>query len=84
MRKGLFVLLMFAIAVSGGMAMFRIGMTAIVDHPALEATREGIIDELIRRGFALGTDFVVEFQSAQGNMSTAVAIANYFRSNPFD
>ena len=53
MRKGLFVLLVCVIAVSGGMAMFRIGMTAIVDHPALEATREGIIDELILRGFAL-------------------------------
>ena len=36
MRKGLFVLLVCVIAVSGGMAMFRIGMTAIVDHPALE------------------------------------------------
>jgi len=84
MRKWVFVLLVGMIAASGGMAMFRIGMTAIVDHPALEATREGVIDELVRRGFVLGSDFTVEFQSAQGNMTTAVAIANYFRSNQFD
>ncbi len=83
-RKWVIALLVGLIVASGGMAMFRIGMTAIIDHPALEAAREGIIDELIRRGLVLGTDFVVEFQSAQGNMNTAVAIANYFRSNPFD
>ena len=84
MRKWVIALLVGLIVASGGMAMFRIGMTAIIDHPALEAAREGIIDELIRRGLVLGTDFVVEFQSAQGNMNTAVAIANYFRSYPFD
>ncbi len=62
----------------------KIGFTAIVDHPALEAIREGVVDELKELGLVEGTDFEVVFQSAQGNMSTAVTIAKQFNEMKLD
>ncbi|MFO7881658.1 MAG: ABC transporter substrate-binding protein [Kosmotogaceae bacterium] len=60
-----------------------IAITAIVEHPALDAVREGVIDELKENGLIQGTDFEVRFQSAQGSMNTAVSIAQHFLSiNP--
>ncbi|WP_206187727.1 ABC transporter substrate-binding protein [Chania multitudinisentens] len=50
---------------------------SIVDHPALNATRDGIIDELKAAGY--DQDKVkIQFQSAQGNMATAGQIARKF------
>jgi len=83
MKKMLWVLLCVVVMSVFGFSTVRIGITAIVDHPALDSARLGIIDALVQRGFVLGTDFVVEFQSAQGNMNTAVSIANHFRSSDF-
>ncbi|MEO3433844.1 ABC transporter substrate-binding protein [Inquilinus sp. CAU 1745] len=49
-------------------------VTAIVEHPALDAARDGVRDELEEQGFEL--DF--EYQSAQGNPATAAQIARQF------
>ncbi|MFW6119709.1 MAG: ABC transporter substrate-binding protein [Petrotogales bacterium] len=57
-----------------------VAVTAIVEHPALDAVREGVIDELKENGLVQGTDFEVRFQSAQGSMNTAVSIAKHFSS----
>ncbi len=76
-----FLFLLLALSVFG---LVRIGITAITDHPALDAIRFGIIDGLIQEGLVLGQDIEIEFQSAQGNMSTALAIANHFNSSAFD
>lgn len=84
MSRTLLVLIVLSIFVTIGWGMFRIGITAIVDHPALDATRNGVIDELVKRGYVLDKDFQVEYQSAQGNMNTAVSIANYFNTGNFD
>jgi hypothetical protein len=47
-----------------------VAITAIVDHPALDAARKGVTDELKAEG--LGEDKVkVQYQSAQGNPATA-------------
>ncbi|HJV06345.1 MAG TPA: ABC transporter substrate-binding protein [Chromobacteriaceae bacterium] len=54
-----------------------VAITAIVDHPALDAARKGVVDELKAEGF--GADKVkVQYQSAQGNPATAGQIARKF------
>lgn len=61
-----------------------IGITQIVEHPSLNAIREGIIAELEKQGFVEGKNLTVIFESAQGNPTTAVQIAHKFASLPLD
>jgi putative ABC transport system substrate-binding protein len=53
-------------------------VTAIVDHPALDAIRDGTRDELKAAGYEAGKNLKWEFQSAQGNAGTAGQIARKF------
>ena len=53
-------------------AMKTVAITAIVEHPALDDVRKGVIDELKEAGFKDGENLKVNFQSAQGNTATAV------------
>jgi putative ABC transport system substrate-binding protein len=55
-----------------------VDVTAIVDHPALNAVREGIKESLREAGFEDGKNLTFRFQSAQGNVSTAAQIARKF------
>lgn len=55
-----------------------VAITAIVEHPALDAVRKGVIDELAAEGFTEGKNLKVNFQSAQGNTGTAGQIAKQF------
>ncbi|WP_426398996.1 ABC transporter substrate-binding protein [Ralstonia sp. R-29] len=52
-----------------------VAVTAIVEHPALEAVRDGIKDELKAEGFESGKNFKLAYYSAQGNPATAAQIA---------
>ena len=52
-------------------------ITAIVDHPALDAARKGVKDELEARGFT-PDKMSWEYQSAQGDPGTAGQIAKKF------
>ena len=53
-------------------------VTAIVEHPALDAVRDGVKDALKDEGFEAGTNLKWEYQSAQGNTGTAAQIARKF------
>jgi len=53
-------------------------VTAIVEHPALDAIRDGVKDELKEEGFEAGKNLKWEYQSAQGNTGTAAQIARKF------
>lgn len=53
-------------------------VTSIVEHPALNAVRDGTKDELKAAGFDADTGLQWEFQSAQGNAGTAGQIAKKF------
>ncbi|WP_083457558.1 ABC transporter substrate-binding protein [Herbaspirillum hiltneri] len=53
-------------------------VTAIVEHPALDAVRDGVKDELKEEGFEAGKNLKWEYQSAQGNTGTAAQIARKF------
>ncbi|MGO2998115.1 MAG: ABC transporter substrate-binding protein [Moraxellaceae bacterium] len=58
--------------------MKTVAITAIVEHPALDDVRKGVIDELNKAGFKDGENLTVNFQSAQGNTATAGQIAKQF------
>lgn len=55
-----------------------VAITAIVEHPALDAVRKGVIEELEAEGFSEGKNLTINFQSAQGNTATAGQIAKQF------
>lgn len=56
----------------------QVAITAIVEHPALDAVREGVIEALATEGFEEGKNLEINFQSAQGNTATAGQIAKQF------
>jgi len=58
--------------------MKSVAVTAIVEHPALDATRDGIKEGLKEDGFVVGKNLKWEYQSAQGNPGTAAQIARKF------
>jgi putative ABC transport system substrate-binding protein len=50
-------------------------ITAIVEHPALDAVRDGIMKGLADLGYVEGTDVIYKYETAQGNPATAAQIA---------
>ncbi|WP_407649405.1 ABC transporter substrate-binding protein [Brevibacillus composti] len=62
----------------------KIGVVQIVEHPALDAARDGFISQLAKNGFEEGKQVVYDKQSAQGNMDTAIQIAQKFNSDKVD
>jgi putative ABC transport system substrate-binding protein len=67
-----------AAAAAAGSAMRTVELTAIVEHPALDAVREGVRDQLKADGYETGKNLRFEYQSAQGNTGTAAQIARKF------
>jgi putative tryptophan/tyrosine transport system substrate-binding protein len=55
-----------------------VAVTAIVEHPALDAARDGVRDALAEAGFKPGENLEFKYQSAQGNPATAAQIARQF------
>lgn len=55
-----------------------VAVTAIVEHPALDAVRDGIKDELEANGYKVGGNLTFVYESAQGNPATAAQIARKF------
>ncbi|KAG0754447.1 hypothetical protein G6F22_020992 [Rhizopus arrhizus] len=52
-----------------------VAITAIVEHPALDAVRDGVQDALKQAGYEAGKNLKWQYQSAQGNNGTAAQIA---------
>ena len=61
-------------------AKLKIGITQIVDHPALNAARDGFIERLKE----LGLDADISIQDAQGDVANAQMIAEKFVSDKSD
>lgn len=55
-----------------------VAVTAIVEHPALDAVRDGVKDALKAAGYEDGKSLKWQYQSAQGNTGTAAQIARKF------
>nr|WP_156929915.1 ABC transporter substrate-binding protein [Brackiella oedipodis] len=56
----------------------KVDVTAIVEHPALDAIHKGVVEGLKQAGYEEGKTVKVRYQSAQGNTSTAAQIARQF------
>ncbi len=67
-----------AIATSAQAKDVTVAVTAIVEHPALDAARDGVKDALAEAGFKEGENLKFVYQSAQGNPATAAQIARQF------
>lgn len=59
-------------------AVKSVAVTAIVEHPALDAARDGVLDALKEAGYTEGQNLKWQYQSAQGNTGTAAQIARKF------
>lgn len=55
-----------------------VAITQIVEHPALDSVRQGVKDELKEKGYIIGKNLEWQYQSAQGNPTTATQIARKF------
>lgn len=71
--------LALALAAGGVMAQQKsVAVTAIVEHPALDAVRDGVKEGLKQSGFTVDKNLKWQYQSAQGNTGTAAQIARKF------
>ena len=86
MQLGLVSVLMVLVGFSSVMAadgVIKIGVTQIVEHPALDAARQGFMDELADQGYGDGK-VIYDLQNAQGDFATAQAIAEKFVNSSVD
>jgi len=58
--------------------IIKIGITQIVDHPALNAVRDGFIEKMTELGYREGENISYDIQNAQGDMTVASTIAQKF------
>ncbi|WP_094856767.1 ABC transporter substrate-binding protein [Bordetella genomosp. 10] len=63
---------------AAGPAPKSVAVIAIVDHPALDAVRDGVREALKAAGYDPAKNLKWQFQSAQGNNATAAQIARKF------
>ncbi len=80
---GLVVAVIMVVLIMPGTApakTFRIGVTQIVSHPALDADQKGFEKALKDAGL----DVKYDYQNAQGDMSNAQAIARKFKGDDLD
>ncbi|MGE0459442.1 MAG: ABC transporter substrate-binding protein [Bauldia sp.] len=76
MRNFIFAVLGAAVVAGPAMAQdITIGTTAIVEHPALDAVRDGVRDGLAEEGYRDGQEIRFLYESAQGNPTIAAQIA---------
>ncbi|MGF1739093.1 ABC transporter substrate-binding protein [Photobacterium satsumensis] len=56
----------------------KVAVSQIVEHPALDAARNGLLDGLKQKGYIEGENLEFSYQTAQGNPAIAVQIAKQF------
>jgi putative ABC transport system substrate-binding protein len=64
--------------------VYKIGVTQIFDHPALNTIRQGCIAQLADEGFAEGVNVKYDYRTPAGDMSVAKTIADTFVSQHKD
>jgi len=84
----LILLLAMSLPLAGGCApgkkMYKIGITQIFTHPALDAMREGFTKAMAEEGFVEGDNVEYDFLTPEGDMSVAKTIADKFVTEPKD
>ncbi len=61
-----------------------VGISQVVTHPALDATRQGIIDGLAENNYVEGDNLVINYQNSEGDSSLFASIAQQFVTNEVD
>ena len=61
-----------------------IGISQVVTHPALDATRQGVIDALADNGYVEGDNLAVDYQNSEGDSTLFASIAQQFVTNNVD
>lgn len=61
--------------------IIRISISQVIEHPALNETRHGIIDGLSKAGFQEGKNLILDIEFAQGKPDVAMQIAQKFIGN---
>ncbi|WP_394152520.1 ABC transporter substrate-binding protein [Vibrio maritimus] len=56
----------------------KVAVSQIVEHPALDATRQGLVDGLKAKGYEQGKNLDFDYKTAQGNPAIAVQIARQY------
>ena len=64
--------------------MIRVGISQIVEHPSLDATRKGFVDELKDQGYTPGKKIEFDYKNAQNNRAVSVQIARKFIGDQVD
>lgn len=67
-----------------GSGLTKIGITQIVTHPALDANRQGFIDQMAAEGFIEGENVEYDYSTPEGDMTVAASIAQKFVSEKVD
>ncbi len=60
--------------------MYKVGITQIATHPDLDSNRRGIIAAMAEEGFKEGENVEFIIRNAEGDMTVAASIADYFVS----
>ncbi len=61
-----------------------IGISQVVTHPSLDATRQGIIDALADKGYIDNENLVIDYQNSEGDPSLFASIAQQFVTKNVD
>ena len=64
--------------------IMKIGISQLVQHPALDSSREGFLEGLKEKGYIDGDNIEVDYQNAQGDGQTSQTIAQKFVSDKKD
>ena len=80
------LLLIGGIACSGAASgkVVTIGISQLVEHPALDSAREGFIEALKEAGYEDGKNIKIDYQNAQGDVNNAQTIARKFADEKVD
>lgn len=62
---------------SGG-EVVKVGITQLIEHPSLDATRAGFVEALQEAGYREGVNLELDVQNAQGDLSNNAMIAQKF------
>jgi len=65
-------------------AKLKIGIVQYVEHPALDAAREGFVEALAENGYVDGENITIDVQNAQADQSNLKSIAQRFVNDKVD